>query len=76
MQHNHESIVGITEDFDKIEKRINAPEIYDDDRLYLEENILRQKVGINLRQVSNNVLINSLGESGILFSEFGCDRVD
>ena len=37
---------NMNEDFDKIEKQINTPEIHDDERLSLEENILKQKVRI------------------------------
>ena len=44
LEHNHKSMQDITEDFDKIEKQINTPETYDDERLSLEENILKQKV--------------------------------
>ena len=44
LEHNHKSMQNMNEDFDKIEKQINAPEIYDDERLSLEENILKQKV--------------------------------
>ena len=41
---NHKSIQSITNDLDKIEKQINTPEIYDEERVYLEENIFKQKV--------------------------------
>ncbi|XP_068690392.1 putative leucine-rich repeat-containing protein DDB_G0290503 [Montipora foliosa] len=40
---NHKSIQSITNDLDKIEKQINTPEIYDEERVYLEENIFKQK---------------------------------
>ena len=43
---------NITEDFDKIEKQINTPEKYDNERLTLEENILKQKVRIFLLTLS------------------------
>lgn len=46
MDLNNKSIQDMNKDFDKIEKQINAPEIYDDERLSLEENILKQKVKI------------------------------
>ena len=45
LEYNHKSIHDITEDFDYIEKQINTPEVYDDERLSLEENVLKQKVG-------------------------------
>lgn len=44
MDFNDITIQKINEDFDNIEKQINTPEIYDDERLSLEENILKQKV--------------------------------
>lgn len=44
MNLNNKSIQDMNEDFDKIEKQINTPEIYDDERLSLEENILKHKV--------------------------------
>ena len=40
------SMQDMNKDFDKIEMQINTPEIYDDERLSLEENILKQKVKI------------------------------
>ena len=46
MELNNKSIQDTNKDFDKIEKQINKPEIYDDERLSLEENILKQKVKI------------------------------
>ena len=46
MDLNNKSIQNMNKDFDKIEKQINTPEIYDDERLSLEENILKQKVKI------------------------------
>lgn len=46
MNFNNKSIQDMNEDFDKIEKQIITPEIYDDERLSLEENILKQKVTI------------------------------
>ena len=52
LEHNHKSMQNITEDFDKIEKQINTPEIYDNERLSLEENILKQKVRIFLSTLS------------------------
>ena len=49
LEYAHNSIKNITEDFDKIEKQMNTPEVYDnDDRLSLEENVLKQKVRIYL----------------------------
>lgn len=44
MDLNDKSIQKMNEDFDKIEKQINTPEVYDDERLSLEENILKLKV--------------------------------
>lgn len=44
MDRNNKSMQDMNRDFDKIEKQINTPEIYDDERLSLEENILKQKV--------------------------------
>lgn len=41
---NDITIQKINEDFDNIEREINTPEIYDDERLSLEENTLKQKV--------------------------------
>lgn len=38
------SMQDMNVDFDKIEMQINTREIYDDERLSLEENILKQKV--------------------------------
>ena len=46
MNFNNKSILDMNEDLDKIEKQIITPEIYDDERLSLEENILKQKVMI------------------------------
>ena len=46
MDLNNKSMQDMNNDFDKIEKQINTPEIYDDERLSLEENILKQKVKI------------------------------
>ena len=46
MDFNNKSMQDMNKDFDKIEKEINTPEIYDDERLSLEENILKQKVKI------------------------------
>ena len=46
MDFNNKSIQDMYEDLDKIEKQIITPEIYDDERLSLEENILKQKVTI------------------------------
>ncbi|KAM7433938.1 hypothetical protein ABFA07_015914 [Porites harrisoni] len=44
LEHAHNSMKNITEDFDKIEKQMNTPEVYDDDdRLSLKENVLKQK---------------------------------
>lgn len=49
LEHAHNSMKNITEDFDKIEKQMNTPEVYDDDnRLSLKENVLKQKVRIYL----------------------------
>lgn len=47
-EQNHKSIQSIKSDFDEIEKYINTPDIYDDERFCLEENILKQKVQIKL----------------------------
>ena len=44
MDLSNKLIQDTNEDFDKIEKQINTPEMYDDERLSLEENILKQKV--------------------------------
>ena len=38
------SMQDMNVDFDKIEMQINTREIYDDERLSLEENILKQTV--------------------------------
>lgn len=46
MDLNNKSMQDMNKDFDTIEKQINTPEIYDDERLSLEENILKQKVKI------------------------------
>ena len=43
---NDKSLREMNEEFDDIEKQINTPETYDDERLSLEENILKQKVRI------------------------------
>lgn len=43
---NNKSMQDMNKEFDKIEKQIKTPEIYDDERLSLEENILKQKVKI------------------------------
>ena len=43
-EQNHKSLQSIKSDFDAIEKHLNTPDIYDDERLCLEENILKQKV--------------------------------
>ena len=49
LEHAHNSMKTITEDFDKIEKQMNTPEVYDDDdRLSLKENVLKQKVRLYL----------------------------
>lgn len=48
MDLNNKSMQDMSNDFDKIEKQINTPEIYDDERLSLEENILKQKVKIGI----------------------------
>ncbi|XP_020600932.1 cingulin-like [Orbicella faveolata] len=40
---NNKSMQDMNKEFDKIEKQIKTPEIYDDERLSLEENILKQK---------------------------------
>lgn len=48
MDRNNKSMQDMNRDFDKIEKQINTPEIYDDERLSLEENILKQKVKITV----------------------------
>ncbi|XP_067050990.1 girdin-like isoform X2 [Acropora muricata] len=42
-EQNHKSLQSIKSDFDAIEKHIHTPDIYDDERLCLEENILKQK---------------------------------
>lgn len=46
MDLNNKSMQDMNKDFDTIEKQINTPEIYDDERLSLDENILKQKVKI------------------------------
>lgn len=46
MDRNNKSMQDMNKDFDTIEKQINTPEIYDDERLSLDENILKQKVKI------------------------------
>ncbi|KAJ7378480.1 hypothetical protein OS493_023015 [Desmophyllum pertusum] len=43
MELNDKSMQEMNEDFDKIETQINTPEKYDDERLSLDENILKQK---------------------------------
>ena len=43
---NDKSLREMNEEFDDIEKQINTSETYDDERLSLEENILKQKVRI------------------------------
>ena len=49
LEHAHNSMKTITEDFDKIEQQMKTPEVYeDDDRLSLTENGLKQKVRLYL----------------------------
>lgn len=45
-EQSHRSIQSIKDDFQVIEKHINTPDMYDDEHLCLEENILKQKVQI------------------------------
>lgn len=42
---NEKSLLKMSKEFNDIEREINRPEMYEDERLSLEENILKQKVG-------------------------------
>lgn len=43
---NDKSLLKMSKEFNDIEREINRPEMYEDERLSLEENILKQKVSI------------------------------
>lgn len=72
MNFNNKSIQDMNEDFDKIEKQIITPEIYDDERLSLEENILKQKrlmedldsYNASIKEVNDTT--NNLSERGLI----------
>ena len=43
---NDKSLLKMSKEFNDVERQINRPEMYEDERLSLEENILKQKVSI------------------------------
>ncbi|PFX29130.1 hypothetical protein AWC38_SpisGene6104 [Stylophora pistillata] len=72
---NDESLLKINEDFDDIEREINRPEMYEDERLSLEENILKQKrlmddiESYDNKIIEVNVSMQNLLERGLIEKE-------
>lgn len=57
LEHAHNSMKNITEDFDKIEKQMNTPEVYDDDDPSFLERKCSKTEGKNIPWNAGRILV-------------------